>query len=489
MSSIETQQARLATARSLPVPIMSIAAAFFCLAMSMLVSEAIGSVTPSTGLLYSSTLIVITLIGLVGLVLTQPGIAGKHVAYLILLLGVFYWFASPALGYALSADRYVGDRYRIHVSRESLAKSCTYIALFLTMSVVTYWLVFPRISSRINSRQLARTPVGLPYILLGLFLCGMIPYLLFTDNLTHIISSLLAGRTEVRPWKSEGPLGNYKSAVYYFCVSGFVAAGGFAGTWGAMMERSEGLRRIYLGIFALTATVMYFDGGTRSWVALAVIPTVLAWFARTLQSRLTIGRVAFLLGLVCAVQMSFEVARAARHRGWSRDNLQHVNLSRRHFDNDFFTDLAIAVELVPREHGYFYTDDLFAFVTHPIPRFVWRNKPVSSILVFYNDRVHKGYFKKKSGNKLPSSIGQFYMSGGTLGVMLLGILAGLISATASGLIRANHMGLCHFGSLMAVWWFLMSRGVYPGWTYPLFFNWIILIVGFRSVRRPAADDI
>ena len=110
----------------------------------------------------------------------------------------------------------------------------------------------------------------------------MIPYLLFTDSLTQIISSLLAGRTEIRPWKSEGPLGNYKSAVYYFCVSGFVAAGGFAGTWGAMVERSEGLRRIYLSIFAMTAVVMYFDGGTRSWVALAVVPTILAWFARTL---------------------------------------------------------------------------------------------------------------------------------------------------------------------------------------------------------------
>ena len=77
MSSIETQQARIATDRSLPVPIMSIAAAFFCLAMSMLVGEAVGSVTPSTALLYSSSLIVLTLVGLVALVLLQPGIAGK----------------------------------------------------------------------------------------------------------------------------------------------------------------------------------------------------------------------------------------------------------------------------------------------------------------------------------------------------------------------------------------------------------------------------
>ncbi len=489
MSAIKTEPTRLSSDRSLPVPIVSIAAAIICLAMSMLVSESIGTVTPSTSLLYSSSLIIFTLVTLVSLIILQPGSAGNHVGYLILLLGVFYWFASPALGYAFSPDRYVGDRYRIHVSRESLARSCTYITVVITMSVATYWLVYPKVSSRINSRQLARTPVGLPYILIGLFLFGMVPYLLFTDNVSHIISSLLAGRTEIRPWKSDGPLGNYKSAVYYFCVSGFVAAGGFAGTWGLLMERSAGLRRIYLGIFAVTAIVMYFDGGTRSWVALAVVPTTVAWFARTLQNRLTIGRVVFFLGVICAVQIAFEVARAARHRGWSRENLQHVNLTTRHFDNDFFSDLAVAVELVPREHNYFYTDDLVAFVTHPIPRFVWRNKPISSILVFYNDRVHRGYFKKKSGNKLPSSIGQFYMSGGTLGVVLLGIFSGFIGAYASGLIRANHMGLCHFGSLIAVWWFLMSRGVYPGWTYPLLFNWIILMVGFRRMSGPPTHDL
>ena len=489
MSSIETQLARSATERTLPVPIISIAAVVFCLAMSMLVSEAIGSVTPSTGLMYSSSLIILTLVTLIYLVIFQTGDTGKHVAYLILLLGVFYWFASPALGYALNSDGYVGDRYRIRVSRESLAKSCTYIALFLATSVTTYWLIFPRTSSRINARKLAKRPVGLPYVILGLFLFGLVPYLLFADGFSHIISSLLAGRTEVRPWKSDGPLGTYKSAVYYFCVSGFVAAGGFAGTWGALIERNQALRRIYLGVFAFTALVMFFDGGTRSWVALAVIPTVLAWFARTLKNRLTIGRVVFLLGMMCAVQLAFEVARASRHRGWQRRNLQHVNLRNRHFDNDFYTDLAVSVELVPREHGYFYLDDAAAFITHPIPRFIWRNKPVSSILIFYNDRVHKGYLSKKGGNKLPSSIGQFYMSGGTIGVVVLGVFAGFLSAVSSGMIRSDHMGVCHFGCLLSVWWFLMSRGVYPGWTYPLLFNWIILIVGFRRLRSGDIHDL
>ena len=489
MSSLETQIARSATVRTLPIPIISIATSTFCLAMAMLVSEAIGSVTPRTGLMYSSSLILLTLVTLVCLVLFQPKQTGKHVAYLILLLGVFYWFASPALGYALNSDRYVGDRYGIRVSRETLAQSCTYIAVFLVASVSTYWLVYPRLSARINSRQMARAPVGLPYIILGLFFFGMVPYLVFTDGISQIVSSLLAGRTEVRPWKSEGPLGTYRSAVYYFCVSGFVAAGGFAGTWGAMMERAEGLRRIYLSIFFFTAAVMYLDGGTRSWVALAVLPTILAWFARALQNRLTIGKVVFLLGTICALQIAFEVARAGRHRGWSRDNLERVDLRNRHFDNDFFSDLAVSVELVPREHGFFYLDDLLAFATHPIPRFIWRDKPVSSILVFYNERVHKGYFQKKSGNKLPSSIGQFYMSCGAAGVVILGVLAGLISAASSGMIRSNHMGICHFGALVAIWWFLMSRGVYPGWTYPLLFNWIILMVGFRSARRSTFREL
>ena len=482
--STETRIARLSTDRPPPLAVLSIAISWVCLALSLLIGETVIAASPRMALFYSSFIVLVSLVVLVCLVMFQAGQTSKHVGYLIVILGVFYWYASPAMGYTLAGDGYVGDRYGIRVSRESVTKSCTYMALFLTATVTSYWLMFPRISTRINSRPFAKIPLGLPFVIFGLFFFGMIPYLIFSEGIQHIVTSLLAGRTEVRPWKSEGALGSYRSAIYYFCISGFVAAGGFAGTWGAMMEKSRGLRHAYLSIFVFTTVVMYLDGGTRSWVALAVIPTVLTWFARTLKNRrLTIGRIVFLVGLICAVQLAFEVARASRHRGWSRENVRKVDLRNRHFDNDFFTDLAVSVELVPSEHPYFYADDLFAFVTHPIPRFLWEDKPISGVLMFYNGRVHKGYLGQRGGNKLPSHIGQFYMSIGTSGVILLGILAGLISAVASGMIRSDHLGICHFGSMITVWWFLMSRGVYAGWAYPLLFNWIILIVGFRQTGR------
>ena len=483
--SAETQFARQVTDRPLPSPVLSIAVSWVCLALSLLIGETVISASPRMALFYSSFIVLASLVVLVCMVMFQTGQTSKHIGYLIFLLGVFYWFTSPAMGFALSSDGYVGDRYGIRASRESVIKSCTYLALFLTAAVTTYWLMFPRISTRINARSFATTPRGLPFAIFGLFFLGIVPYLVFSDGIQHIVTSLLAGRTEVRPWKSEGPLGNFRSAVYYFCISGFVAAGGFAGTWGTMMEKNRGLRNSYLAIFGFTTLIMYLDGGTRSWVALAVIPTVLAWVARTLKKRrVTIGRILFLVVLVCAVQLSFEVARASRHRGWSTENARRVDLRNRHFDNDFFTDLAVSIELVPSQHPYFYADDFFAFITHPIPRFLWENKPISGILIFYNDRVHKGLLGQSgTGNKLPSHIGQFYMSLGTFGVILLGTLAGSISAFASGMIRSNHMGICHLGSLVAVWWFLMSRGVYPGWVYPVLFTSVILVVGFRQTSR------
>ncbi len=483
--SAETVFVRQKTHRQLPLPIISIAISSICFALSLLIGETVISASPRMALFYSAFIVLLSLVTLVCIVVFQAGQTSKHIGYLILLLGVFYWFASPAMGFALASDGYVGDRYGIRVSREAVVQSCTYLALFLAVAITTYWLMFPRISTRINARSFASTPLGLPFVIFGLFFCGLIPYLVFSDGVQHIVTSLLAGRTEIRPWKSDdGALGNFRSAVYYFCISGFVAAGGFAGTWGTMMEKSRGLRSAYLGIFAFTTVIMYFDGGTRSWVALAVLPTVLAWLASTLKKRrLTIGRIVFLVGLIVAVQLAFEIARASRHRGWSTENARKVDLRDRHFDNDFFTDLAVSVELVPREHPYFYADDFIAFVTHPIPRFLWENKPISGILIFYNDRVHTGLLSKHGGNKLPSHLGQFYMSFGTWGVVLLGMLAGLISAVASGMIRSNHMGICHLGSLVAVWWFLMSRGVYPGWVYPVLFCWLILAVGFRQTSR------
>lgn len=411
-----------------------------------------------------------------------------HMGYLMLLFGIAYWYVLPGLSYILASDRSLGDRYGRSVSRESIVAACFYIGVFMLVAVVSYWAVYPTIARRFHRKPLRAVPHRLPFVLIGLFIMGLIPYLIFAEGISDIIKNLMAARSTTSAWKSEGALGDHKSAIYYFCVSGFVAAGGFAGTWAIFVQRAGLARRFLLTIFITTTLIMYFDGGTRSWVALVVIPTFLVWATKIIRGKITTARVAMAIVIICSVQVAFEIARASRMRGWSRERLSQIDFSERKFDNDFIKDLAMSVELVPDQHPYFYTGDLVAFVSHPVPRFLWSGKPISPILLYYNDETHAGLLKNK-GNKLPSHLGQFYMSGGVIGIVLIGVIAALISCYGSILISSPSTGHQHIGSLIAVWWFLMSRGVYPGWTYPVLFNLLILFVGFQhSQSREAAPE-
>jgi hypothetical protein len=462
----------------------SILLAVGALAVMIVISAAVGPAWSAQLQFLSSSLLLAT-VGLAVLLVALRGQIARHVGYLMMLFGAVYWFIIPALSYSLSSDRFVGDRYGMHLSPTSLITATFYIWLYVVLGVLAYWICDARIGRRVHAFDHQYETNGFYGLVFGLFIAGFVPYLLFGGGWENTVQSLLAGRWEPRPWKSSTALGDHRSAIYYLSISGFVAAGGFAGTW-AVLSRKCAMRWLLLAMLVFTALIVYLDGGSRSWVALACVPTCLAWFAATLKKNWTLGKLIVMLVVVCGIQFSFDIVRQARTHGWSLDQLKSIDYSKRYFDNDFFTDLAVCVDLVPRRHDYFYFGDALAFLTHPVPRFMWKDKPIPPVLLYYNSVVYVGLLGKE-GNKLPSHIGQFHMSLGATGVVLLAILSGIISSLASALMRARFLGFCQLGSLLVVWWFLMARGVYPGWTYPVAFGCIIVAFGFRRIRGNATE--
>lgn len=447
------------------------------------------SAATSRLLIFIAGLVVLIVTGWLTWLVARSRRLKDHLGYLMMLFGLVYWFAIPALVTATNTSQYLGEKYGIHVTPRAAAWTSMYLVLYLALAVWSYWLTRPGLVATFQDRTVPLVTSWFYLGVLGLFLAGLVPYIVHGGGIKHVMHELLLGRSGQQPWKAEGALGDHRSALYYVCISGFVAAAGLAGSW-AIFTPGSLFRRTFLAIFAIGGTIVLLDGGTRSWVALAWLPTLLVWIATTMKTRVNLERIAGILVLICAFQLLFEVARASRNHGWSLDRVRSMDFRERHFDNDFFTDAAVAVELVPRRHPYFGIGDIVAFAAHPVPRFLWKNKPVPPILIYYNEVVHHGLLKKK-GNKLPSHIGQAHMSFGPLGVVLLGVAAGLIAGVSSALLGSSDIGKSHLGSLLAVWWFLMGRGIYPGWTYPLIFAWILLTFGFRQVlaRPPLPDGV
>jgi hypothetical protein len=473
-----TQRSELASALAARIPAVQSFFVALCALAAILLTAGLSSASPRTVVLASGVVSIITVAILVW-ILARSKQLKDHIGYLMLMAGLLYWYALPALTLALDTTRYIGERHSVHVTPNALTRTSIYVVLYLTAAVWTYWLLLPTLS-RWEQKQATQTVSVWFYLgIFALFLAGFVPYLIHGGGIQNIIKELLTGRANSHPWRAEGALGDHRSVVYYICISGFVAASSMAGTW-ALFSPHPMFRRSFAGMFLFAGLILFLDGGTRSWVALAWVPTILVWIASTLRSRMSLERILVTVVVLVSLQLVFEIARGSRNTGWSLKTIKKMDFSEIHFDNEFFTDAAVSSEIVPKRHPYFGLGEAYFFATHPVPRFLWKNKPVPPALMYYNEVVHAGLLSKQ-GNKLPSHIGQAHMSLGTLGVILLGLLGGAISVFSSVWIGSKNICRCHIGSVAAVWWLLMGRGIYPGWTYPLIFAFILVALGLRRV--------
>ena len=157
-------------------------------------------------------------------------------------------------------------------------------------------------------------------------------------------------------------------------------------------------------------------------------------------------------------------------------------------DNDFFMETAIAVDLVPRRFEYIHQFEPWLFVANPIPRFLWPDKPKSeTVRLFSFGRSGFDEYTRTGVSRLPSIVGQHWMSWGLLGVLLAGLAWGAGFGALERVVRgAPHGSLWQlFGVLGLVWLFSTSRGIYPGMHYPTL---MIGLVAWLATRRLPCPD-
>ena len=76
---------------------------------------------------------------------------------------------------------------------------------------------------------------------------------------------------------------------------------------------------------------------------------------------------------------------------------------------------------------------------------------------------------------MPSVVGQYYMSCGIIGVMLVGIFYGLVSAILDHKLElTSPISLKLVIALTVAWLIISYRGIFPGFHYPVLLAFIIL---------------
>ncbi len=401
---------------------------------------------------------------------------GRHgdAAGFFFVLAFLIWYAYPLMVSLAGLGAETPTESPENVGPFILALTC--IALFLLSGMGAMFVVDVMLNLR--RRRWVRPRRTCRKRLLGLALCaclvGLLPYFLYGESVASVVKAVLGGRSVVKPWIQVSRFGNEASALGYLCSSGLVA--GTALLWSILEEKKLRIttRTGILIIALFTTALVYLDFGTRSIVALVIIPPCGLWLMKIWRTHkvkaIRIGVSAtFFIILLVQFQVLFRTER-------TRDSISTeiwADWLTLRGTIDYFRETVFVVRLVPEMVPYQNENILKTFLVSPIPRFLWPNKPVSGTVWLYSLFRWNIDIDKSGGNMLPGIVGQWYMSWGWLGAVFGGALLGSIVRIFDrfGLRawrrrkRYETLVILSFG----VWVFLSFRLLSPGFLYPVIF--------------------
>ncbi len=197
------------------------------------------------------------------------------------------------------------------------------------------------------------------------------------------------------------------------------------------------LARVAFGGLALVLTLLiYFDQGTRSITVLVLLPTLLTLFVRLYRrSRRSFVLAILLVGGALVVLLQYQLLfRSTYTREFASDRILE-DVATLGGTSDYFTETLLAVQLVPSYHEFFRESALLQFVVSPIPRFIWADKPVTQVAWFYTLFRWGVDIYTESGNVFPGIVGQYYMSWGWLGAVILGFVMACFTRIADRILQ------------------------------------------------------
>jgi len=424
----------------------------------------------------------------------KASIESRQLAQLMVLLGFIGWYALPGLSSMWLAPGQFDEELPVMIHDNTVVLTFLYLALFQFS-----WLIasrFSRISSQ--SGTVDRTvPATDPSTLMiaALLACaiGLIPYLVSGLSISEIVTAVGEGRSTDKPWAYAEHLGNDTSPLLYLASSMKTAGAGLLLVVIQDRRVRSGPRLVSALIALTTAALVFFDQGTRSLTAIMLLPAALLLFIKTWGRSKRKATVVLLVGaLILFIVLQFQLLFRS---DYTRDRISGLILeswTTLGGTTDYFTETALAVELVPAYHDFFRESALVQFVVSPVPRFLWNNKPVAQVAWFYTLMRWGTNIYTDRGNTFPGIVGQYYMSWGWFGPIMLGIIFAFASTKCDRfLLRVSPFENPYsfaVGAMFAVWLLVSYRFLSPGFLYPVACAACIVAVSslaFGKARRDA----
>ena len=409
-------------------------------------------------------------------------------AGLIVASGFLGWYAIPAfINFFSQENPYIGI-LPVSIHHETTIWAVIYLSLFLVT-----WVLASHFFARVRFFRPAfsivsfeTNPLRLTWIGIACCSAGFIPYIFSGMGISEVISLIFQSRLVEKPWLHWENLGDFRSPFLF--ISHSAMAAGACILWLTTREKKFKLsRRILIGMFVLIVSmVIFFDQGTRSTVALVVLPVLLMkcfedWKKNKVRFFVSASAFGVLFLVLLQLQLSFRVS------GTSSGLPQPVLLKWVTLEDttDMFSETVFSLNLVPMLHDYFKESVLVQFLVSPIPRFIWPSKPASQVVWYYTLHRWGIDIYEGGGNVFPGVVGHSYMSWGGWGPIFLGGFMGWLSSRVDGfLIRTSRISAPYYravGVMMSVWILLSFRVLSPGFLYPV--GMVFVMVRLSSTER------
>ncbi|MDD1778126.1 MAG: oligosaccharide repeat unit polymerase [Candidatus Helarchaeota archaeon] len=414
----------------------------------------------------------------------------KQLAATALFGGFFIWYAYPAAITLFSSSQEIGVDLPVVIDPETIFRSLVLLSLFLLSAAISIKVFGGNQLAKMSvlkSRPMTDSHILLLLVLTGCTI-GLLPIFILSSGFNSALKSILQSRIIEKPWLQIENLGNQSSAFTYLTSSILIASVSLLWIIIYQGRRKAPGVRIALGALALTiSAILFLDQGTRSVSALIFLPPIIL----VIQNKLRQYR---FRSVVLAVLLVFLVVFVLQFQLVFRTEYDRSHLNESLFKNwatlggtiDYFKETLLAASLVPGYHDYFKESILLQFISSPIPRFIWPSKPASTLVWYYSLwRLNIDIYQGK-GNTFPGIVGQFYMSWGVFGPILVGLLMGWISARINFfLFRASFINdpfKTATGALWAVWIFMSYRVLSPGFLYPVLIAGLLVALSRRNNR-------
>jgi hypothetical protein len=361
------------------------------------------------------------------------------------------WFAIPAVYQAFVPSLWFGDWVGFTLSDAELLKAAGLIALFFAVNVAVFVAGRPGDESSGADLEFRSSAQTIGRAVKRFFVIGIAPYVLLSGSLSGLLE-IFTGRGD-KNWGLSPESGYEASALmtFFWTTRSFLVASAILASCTLVMGRrlSPLTRSVLIGIAVLATAMLYFDQGTRSIVAMAVLPAVtlkLVSVARSRnggeirRTRLITGAISVGALLLVGTQLQLYYRDEARRMRLEASGAFNVLAPRQQID--FFTETACAVvvrdDVLAENLGEY---PLLMFVANVVPRALWPGKPMPETLWHYSMTRWGRDIWLTGGNALPSVVGQYYINRGYLGVFWIAVVYGWTAAVVSRWISAMDASL------------------------------------------------